>query len=177
MGKIKQPTPVKLIASLFTSQPKLLDTAQEQMAKRFGPVDCESPLLPFDHTDYYTPEFGPGLVRRIIAFAKLIDPGQLAEIKRWTNELEETWVADGKRRINIDPGYVSGAKLVLASTKNHGHRIYLGGGVYAEVTLRYYRGSFRAWEWSYPDYASQPYIALFNDIRALYMQQIKESRE
>ena len=173
MGEVKEPSPVKLIVSLLTSQPELLNTAQERIAKCFGSVDYESSLLPFDHTDYYVPELGSRLVRRIVAFAKLIDPGQLADIKRWTNELEKTWIVHGKRRINVDPGYVSGAKLVLASTKNHGHRIYLGEGIYAEVTLRYYKQTFRAWEWTYPDYASQPYIAIFNHIRALYMHQPK----
>ena len=86
------------------------------------------------------------------------------------------WTLGGKRRVNIDPGYISQSKLVLATTKDHSHRIYLGQGIFAEVTLRYYKGTFRAWEWTYPDYASPPYIAIFNHIRKLYKEQLKGIR-
>jgi len=174
MGQIKEPKPVKLISSLFTAELELLEAACNRLSEIFGPIDYESDLLPFDHTRYYAAEFGEGLMRRIIAFAELIDPGRLAEIKRLTNNLEMVWAREGKRRINLDPGYVSLAKLVLATTKNHGHRVYLGQGIYAEVTLRYRDKTFRPWEWTYPDYASPPYIAIFNHIRELYLTQLRQ---
>ena len=174
MAQAKEPLPVKLIASVFSGAEGLIEKAKEALIERFGPLDYESELLPFNHTDYYTPEFGPGLVRRFFAFAALIDPGELAAIKRWTNELEMKWAAGGRRRVNIDPGYISQSKLVLATTKNHAHRIYLGQGIYAEVTLRFYKGTFRPWQWTYPDYASSAYIALFNHIRERYKEQLKE---
>ncbi len=174
MGQIKEPKPVKLISSLFTAELELLEAACSRLGEIFGPMDYESDLLPFAHTRYYTAEFGEGLMRRIVAFAELIDPGRLAEIKRLTNDLEMVWAREGKRRINLDPGYVSLAKLVLATTKNHGHRIYLGQGIYAEVTLRYRDKTFRPWEWTYPDYASPPYIAIFNHIRELYLTQLRQ---
>ncbi len=173
MGRIKEPKPVKLISSMFTADLELLEIARHKLSEIFGPTDYESQLLPFDHTSYYAAEFGEGLMRTIIAFAELIDPGRLAEIKRLTNDLEMNWAREGKRRINLDPGYVSPAKLVLATTKNHGHRIYLGQGIYAEVTLRYRNKTFRPWEWTYPDYASPPYIAIFNHIRELYLAQLR----
>lgn len=177
MGEIQEPLPVKLIASMFTNEMELFERAKAVLIETFGPVDYESGLLPFDHTAYYRPEFGEGLMRRFVTFARLIDPGQLAEIKRWTNELEMELAVEGKRRINIDPGYVSSAKLVLATTKNRAHRIYLGSGIFAEVTLHYHKKTFRAWEWTYPDYASSPYIAIFNHIRGLYMRQLKGSQK
>jgi hypothetical protein len=172
MGQIKEPKPVKLISSMFTADLKLLEIACNKLSETFGPTDYESDLLPFDHTSYYAAEFGQGLVREIVAFAELIDPGRLAEIKRLTNDLEMGWAKEGKRRINLDPGYVSLAKLVLATTKNRGQRIYLGQGIYAEVTLCYRNKTFRSWEWTYPDYASSPYIAIFNHIRELYLAQL-----
>ena len=174
MGRIKEPKPVKLISSMFTVDVELLEVAHDKLSETFGPTDYESDLLPFDHTSYYAAEFGEGLMRKIVAFAELVDPGSLAEIKRLTNDLEMGWARGGKRRINLDPGYVSLAKLVLATTKNHGHRIYLGQGIYAEVTLRYLNKTFRAWEWTYPDYASPPYIAIFNHIRELYLAQLHQ---
>ncbi len=173
MEKSKEPLPVKLIASMFTASGEILEEAEARLSQEFGPIDYESEILPFDHTTYYAAEFGESLKRRFVAFEKLVHPGELAEIKLLTNTLEMEWVAGGKRRINIDPGYVSHSKLVLATTKNHAHRIYLGQGIYAEVTLHFRDGTFRAWPWTYPDYASLPLIAIFNQIRALYVKQLR----
>jgi hypothetical protein len=174
MGQSKTPKPVKLIVSAFAPTGALLDEARDVLSVEWGRVDFESELLPFDHTDYYAREFGSGLVRRIWAFGPLIDPGRLAAIKRQTNDLEQRWSIDGHRQVNLDAGYVSLAKLVLATTKNHGHRIYLGEGIYAEVTLRYTDGAFRPWPWTYPDYGTPHYCALFKEIRRRYMAQLHE---
>jgi hypothetical protein len=174
MGQVKEPKPVKLISSMFTADLELLEVARDKLSEIFGPTDYESDLLLFDHTDYYAAEFGEGLMRKIVAFAELVDPGRLAEVKRLTNDLEIGWAKEGRRRINLDSGYVSLAKLVLATTKNHGHRIYLGQGIYAEVTLCYRSKTFCPWEWTYPDYASPPYIAIFNHIRELYLAQLRQ---
>lgn len=173
MGTAKTPKPVKLIASIFGASSDQIDRAQAALEARFGPVDFRSDLLPFDHTDFYAPEFGTGLVRRIVAFERLADPGALPDIKLATNALEAEMAVGGKRTVNIDPGYVGEGKLVLASTKDHRHRIYLGKGIYGEVTLYYERGGFQAWEWTYPDYASPRYREIFARIRARYREQVK----
>jgi hypothetical protein len=174
MGQIKEPKPVKLVSSMFTADLELLEVARNKLSETFGRTDYESDLLPFDHTSYYAAEFGEGLMRKIVAFAELVDPGRLAQIKRLTNDLEMGWAREGKRRINLDPGYVSLAKLVLATTKNRGHRIYVGQGIYAEITLGYRNKTFRPWEWTYPDYASPLYIAIFSHIRELYLAQLRQ---
>lgn len=176
MGEIREPQPVKLIVSAFAGGEALLTEARARLMAEFGPVDYESALLPFEHTDYYTPEFGPGLVRRIWAFEDLIEQGELAAIKRRTNDIEMEWAVEGRRRINLDPGFVSHSKMVLATTKNHVHRVYIGEGIYAEVTLHFRDGSFRAWPWTYPDYASPLYLEIFNQIRALYVAQVKKRK-
>jgi hypothetical protein len=173
MGAAKMPQPVKLVASAFAPGDPLLKEAHQALVGEWGATDWESELLPFDHTTYYQREFGPGLVRRIWSFERLTDPGELAAIKVRTNELEQRWVVGGKRQVNLDPGYVSMAKLVLATTKNHGHRIYLGQGIYAEVTLQYRDGAYRPWPWSYPDYATAAYCRLFETIRRTYIEQLR----
>ena len=175
MGTTHEPVPVKLVASLLSGDPDLLDEAASALSRIYGVVDYQSALLPFDHTDYYTPEFGPGLQRRIVAFKRLIDPADLPAIKHQTNELERTLAPGELRAINIDPGYISLGKLVLASTKDHAHRLYLDQGVYAEVTLTYQRGRFRPWPWTYPDYGSEDYCAMFGELRQRYMGQLRES--
>jgi len=176
MGEAKIPEPVKLIASIFGANEDRLRRAESLLAQEFGPLDYRSALLPFTHTDYYTPEFGAPLVRVIVAFERLVDPALLPAIKHRTNELEWADAIQGHRWVNIDPGYVSLSKLVLATTKDHAHRIYLGDGIYAEVTLHYQGGTFRPWPWTYPDYASPPYIAIFNVIRSQYHQQLRARR-
>ena len=173
MGQIKTPKPVKLIVSALAPSEGLLRAAREAAVAQWGAIDVESELLPFDHTDYYAPEFGPGLQRQIVTFAGLVDPGHLPAIKRKTNQIEQATAPDGGRRVNIDPGYISLGKMVLASTKNHAHRLYLGEGIYGEGTLTYQRGRFRAWPWTYPDYASDRYCALFDQIRERYKAQLR----
>ena len=176
MGQAHRPAPVKLMVSLLSGQNDLFGQAEAALATRFGPIDWAGPLLPFDHTDYYAPEFGTSLLRRIITFQELIDPASLADVKTWTNALEWQLAEGEHRRINLDPGYVSASKLVLATTKDHAHRIYLRDGIYAEVTLSYQRKAWHGWPWTYPDYGSAPYLALMTDLRARYMAQLRAER-
>lgn len=173
MGSVHSVQPVKLFASLLAADLALLQETKAALAAALGPIDYESDLLPFNHTDYYEPEFGTHLQRVIVTFQPLVDPGDLPAVKRRTNEMEQASAQDGKRRANIDPGYVSLGKMVLATTKDHAHRLYLGQGIYGEGTLVYQRGAFRPWPWSYPDYASERYCALFLEIRARYKAQLR----
>lgn len=175
MGTAREPTPVKLVISLLTGEPGLFAQAKTRLSNLFGPIDYESELLPFDHTDYYAAEFGPNLQRQIVTFERLVNPGDLPVIKRQTNDLEWSLAREGKRRVNIDPGYISLGKLVLASTKDHGHRLYLGQGIYGEVTLTYRQGRFRPWPWTYPDYASEHYCLLLGAIRERYRAQLQDA--
>ena len=174
MGKATEPAPVKLIMPMLSSDTLLFEVAERHMCQHFGPVDYASAALAFDHTSYYESEFGPGLQRRFLAFARLIDPASIAQIKLITNALETQWSQGGRRRLNLDPGYISRAKLVLATTKNHGHRIYLGQGIYAEVTLMYRDRDFQSFPWTYPDYASEPYRQIMREVRAIYVAQLRE---
>lgn len=177
MGKAREPEPVKLVVSMFTADQELFAPVQARLEQMFGPIDFRSELFPFTHTDYYTEEFGTGLVRQFCTFERLIRPDWLPEIKISTNGLEEEYAIAGKRRINIDPGYVSLSKLVLATTKDHAHRVYVGRGIYAEVTLRYQQKAFQPWPWTYPDYASPPYLRLFEEIRRRYRMQLRTEEQ
>jgi hypothetical protein len=176
MGTARKPQPVKLIASLLTSAIDRLGEVKDVLVRLYGPIDFESELLPFDHTAYYAPEFGADLQRQIVTFERLVDPGDLPAIKLQTNELEWTLTNEEKRQVNIDPGYVSLGKMVLASTKDHAHRLYLGDGIYGEVTLTHQRGRFRPWPWTYPDYASDQYCAMFDNVRERYKAQIRGTK-
>ncbi len=176
MGPATQPQNVKLIIGLIIGNLEILDKVKNILTEHFGIIDYESNILNFDKTDYYEKEMGKNLNRKFFSFAKLILPDQLAAIKLYTNDLEKKFTCKkGNRKINIDPGYLSSGKLVLATTKNYQHRIYLTSGIYAEVTLRFKKKSFIPWEWTYPDYQTDEYIEVFNNIRKLYLMSQESS--
>ncbi len=173
MGNITQRLPVKLFTGLIFQDLTLLEQVKTILAGRFGRIDFQSGTLPFSHTDYYEEEFGRDLKRVFVSFARLIPPEGLARIKVKTNQIERRFHRGRSRRINIDPGYLDLGKVVLASTKDYVHRIYLDRGIYAEVTLFFQDKTFRPWPWTYPDYKTADYIAIFNQVRACYAGQIK----
>src|SRR5262245_16596881 len=147
---------------------------RQQLEAAYGRIDLETEPSPFVATHYYEREMGPALQRLFWSFEALIAPDALTGIKCETNAMERTFaLADGqgwRRRVNLDPGYVDLAKLVLATTKDRQHRLYLGQGIYAEVTLRYTGGRFVPWEWTYPDYQTPDYLAFFDTVRRRYHQ-------
>lgn len=176
MGSAKEPPPAKLVMAMLAGREEWFDRAEGALQACFGAIDYRSAVLPFEHTSYYEDEFGERLWRRFAAFEKLIDPGALAAIKARTNALEQEWAEAGKRRINLDPGYMTLATFVLATTKDHGHRIYLGQGIYGEVTLTYRDRDWRPWPWTYPDYRTEAYCQILRDIRALLARQLRMER-
>ena len=179
MGRITIPQPVKAIIGVLTPEPCLLPTVYTELRQRLGRIDFASELMPFTSTTYYAREMGPDIQRQFISFERLIDADTLAEMKLFTNKIEHVFATEkpdgAARRVNLDAGYLCMAKLVLASTKDNAHRIYLRDGIYAEITLRFYRKTFQPWEWSYPDYRSPTYIAIFNRIRAIYRNQLENA--
>ncbi|MFH1888912.1 MAG: DUF4416 family protein [Candidatus Omnitrophota bacterium] len=174
MGKLRKHYPVKLVIGFIFRDKKVFDKARGVLEKEFGRIDFESRALAFTFTDYYEAEFGTNLKRKFISFKDLARPQELARIKNRTNVIEKKLSRKDKRLVNIDPGYLDMAKLVLASTKDYNHRIYLDKGIYAEITLTYRNKSFIPWEWTYADYKSAGYIGIFNRIRDIYAGQAKE---
>lgn len=172
MGTVRQPDPVKLIMGLLSRNQELLAQAADRLSREFGPIDEESEPVPFTHTAYYARELGEHPWRQFLTFARLIDPGDLAAIKIRTNEIEQEYALAGQRPINIDPGYISLTKLVLATTKNYWHRIYIGQGIYAEATLPFRNGAFQPQEWTYPDYRTPEHLAFFSRVREAYRRQL-----
>lgn len=179
MGQITRPQKVNLIVGLLAREDAMLARARQSLARSFGAIDYQSPILDFNQTDYYTKEMGEGLKRQFIGFHALIDAGQLWRSKVKSNRIEErlssSWSGkkNAARKVNIDPGYLDLAKVVLFSTKDYTHRIYLRGGIFAEVTLFYKDKSFRPWPWTYPDYKTQDYISIFNVIRDIYKEKLR----
>ena len=165
---------VKLVVSILAADHEQMNLVLRQLASLYGPPDVVGPLLSFHYTDYYTPEMGQGLVRRFVSFERLIRPEQLPEIKITTNGLEEEQTEENCRRVNLDPGYISSAHLVLATGKGYTHRPYLRKGIYVDLTLVFRDKTFHTLPWTYPDYADPVQIAFFNRIRGRYISQLRQ---
>ncbi len=167
--------PVKLILGYLFHDHKLCNEAILEFKKNYGEIDYQSPAVAFSHTDYYSNEQGGSLFKQFVSFEKLVSATALPEIKIFSNGLEAKFSQNKKKRlINLDPGYLTAAKLILATAKNQRHRIYLDRGIYAESELFYQNKSFMPWEWTYPDYRKEEYIQIFNHIRSIYVSQIKK---
>ena len=172
MGNVNLPDKVKLVITVFSQDKKRIEKVKSILSKRFGLIDYESYDLKLI-TNYYEDELGPNLVRQFYAFKKLINRDKIAGIKLYTNKLEDKFRMNNKRVINIDPGYLSLGKFILATTKNQQQRLYLKNGIFAECALRYKNGGFIAWDWTYPDYATEEYRKVLSEIREVYFKQIR----
>jgi hypothetical protein len=177
MGIPTPPPPVKLLIALLAADPLLFTTAATQLAQSYGPIDGESAIFPWNTTDYYREEMGEHLLRKFIAFEHLISPEDIIHIKLETNALElslsSATSSSAPRRINLDPGYVDTTKLVLASTKNQAHRLYLSQGIYAEVTLLYHHKEFHPFVYTYTDYCWPETHSFLRHVRTRYLQQLR----
>lgn len=174
MGQIRKYNPVKLFVGFIFKDEDIFNKVRPILIKKFGKIDFESQVIDFNYTDYYQSEFGKSLKRKFISFKNLVNLEDIYAIKIFTNKLEEKLSTNSKRLINIDPGYLDLAKLVLLTTKDYAHRIYLNKGIFAEITLFYQDNSFRFWPWTYPDYKSREYLEIFEQIRKIYQGQIKK---
>jgi len=169
----------KLFMGIILSRRCDPDEIAGRLADCFGPIDAESPVHPFDHTGYYCDEMGTGLRRKFVCFHTPVPADHLADIKCRTNEMEEmTGELSGERllrMINLDPGVLTLSNVVLATTKNRSHRIYLSRGIFAEVTLIYSRKTgWQSLEWTYPDYRTPMALDFFSTARERYHQQIRD---
>jgi hypothetical protein len=176
MGSIRNFNPVKLFVGVLVSSENLLAGVESELSATYGPVDYRSPVVPFTFTDYYRHETGDSILRVFFSFERLIEANTLPEIKRFTNLMEARLAihdASVKRPVNLDPGYIEHAKVILASTKNFYHRMYLADGIFGEVTMHYRNGAYEFFPWTYPDYKSPEYQAFFQELRRIYRGQLR----
>ena len=173
MGKIKLHKPVKYFCALTFSSAFNLSNILEKIESVFGEIETKSDVYFFDQfTDYYVPEMGPNLYKLFISFKKLLDPDHLILHKVQSNHLEDEFLINSQRQVNIDPGYITEAKLILATTKDYSHRIYLGKGIFGDLHMYYENGTFKKQFWTYPDYQQPLATNFFNELRTRYREQL-----
>ncbi|HAJ79502.1 MAG TPA: DUF4416 domain-containing protein [Fibrobacteres bacterium] len=174
MGNAQLPLKVKLFLAILFRPDVNRNGLFEKIEKKFGKAEFLYGPIGFSFSDYYKDEMGPDLLKWYIVFEPLIDRDRLPEIKVFTNSMEHEKLLDDKRKVNLDPGYITRDKLVLASTKDFYHRLYLGEGIYGEVTLHFRKGVFRNFSWTYPDYKDEKFLDFLMKARAKYMHEIRE---
>ena len=177
MWKLQAPKPAKLIIGILAADEECLKAVLDAINANFGKTDFVIDIWPFDQTDYYKDQTGENILRQFVSIEELIDPGTLAKLKHRTNKLERNLAADLAldlpRPVNLDPGIIEPSKLILVSTKNYSHRIYIGDKMYAEVTLIFDKGRWRHLEHTYPDYRQQCYFDFFDKVRTRLLEQLK----
>jgi hypothetical protein len=173
MTEPQLPDPVKLFVAILWSDASILPDTVRRLEEAWGPVDFVGPDRPFDLTDYYLAEMGPGLQRRLLAFEQLVSPETICAAKLFCFVLEKALSRDGRRRVNLDAGYLDHNKVVLASFKKAGQKIYLEEGIYADLVARYKAGRYQPFEWTFPDFKAGRYDAELAAIRRQYLEQLR----
>ena len=173
MGNYKVPARVKLIIGLLGANQEILIATRKKLAEKFGPEEEILEPIPFIWTNYYLDEVGASPLRSFVSYENMIDRESMVEIKRYTNELELLISNDGLRIINIDPGYLTLGQFFLATTKDQRQRVYIREGIFIEPTLFFQAGKFEPFDWTYPDYRSEPYHNYLLAARAKLVYQMR----
>jgi hypothetical protein len=170
-------TPAKLVVGLLSQDRNLLVQAQVALSEKFGAAGLRSAEIPFNFTNYYEREMGPGLIRQWVGFLEPVEPEQLSDFKVKSGLIEKRFrTPTGQRRVNLDPGLLSLHNFVLASTKDYAHRVYLRDGIYAEVTLLFQSGKFAPLPWTYPDYQTEACFGFLLQCRRELLAAIARAR-
>lgn len=169
-----------LVVAVFGRDPDARGLAVQELRERFGPVVLESPVYPFYQTSHYAAEMGPGLGKQLLAFDTLVAADSLPVLKRAAIDIERQVAATGRfaepRPVNLDPGHLTLGKFLLATTKDHSHRLYLGDGIFGEVTLHFRAGRFRPWPWTYADYRTPTVLDFLKQARDVYRDRVRGPR-
>ncbi|HUJ74454.1 MAG TPA: DUF4416 family protein [bacterium] len=168
-----QAEPVKLFAALLYREPEALEAALRALAHCFSAVDHRGAATPFDASDYYAPEMGTGLQRLVVGFSELLPPQELVQAKWQAHRIEHELSVEGRRRVNVDIGYLDRFKVVLASFKARGNKIYLGQQVWADLTLVFQHGRWEALPWTFPDFRAGRFHADLLALRQRYLAQLR----
>jgi len=167
------PDPVKLFVAVLWREPKPLADATTRMEQLWGPIDFTGPDRTFDATTYYESEMGSPLSRRIVGFRDLVSPEKLVETKLIAIDIEKDLRGAAGRTVNLDVGYLDHNKIVLASAKGAGQKIYLARGIFADLVARFGHGRYQPFEWTFLDFRDGRYDDELADLRQMYLKQLR----
>lgn len=168
--------PVKYFVAALYRRDAFPPSIENELSARWGAIDLRGAEHPFDLTDYYREEMGEPLVRRILSFERLMPPTELVAMKLACNQIEDVSASGGRRVVNLDCGYLDHHKVVLASCKGAGHKLYLDHGIWGDMTCRWQKGAYRPFEWSFPDFKEGRYQQDLAAIRERYLSQVRQGK-
>jgi hypothetical protein len=177
MGQPHFPEPACLIIGLLARNDEWMQLALERISAQFGDFEHTLGPFPFTWTNYYADELGQNPLRMLVSFSTPYDRSQLPSTKILTNQWEDTWADAQGRPVNVDPGYMTLGQFFLASTKDQRQRVYLEQGIYAEPTLFYEGGVWKAFPWTYRDWQSEEYRPFFDTTRQRFAYQRTTGRK
>jgi len=169
LAKTRLIEPVIRFCAIIARDEEVRQWARQRIVSQWGPIVETSPLMPFAAGGYYLDEMGNELSKVMVATETPCGPEYLAQWKIETNQWEleaiKAFPGDHIRPLNLDPGYITQAKLVLATVKDRDHRIYLHDGIFGEITLSYVAGQWVWHRWTYPDYRTETVYAFATHCR------------
>jgi len=176
MSLLQEPGRGNLTISIMYRDEKLLEEVKDLLLKAYGEIDMESPHYKFsDISEYYDKEMGDGVYKVIYSFKNLIKREFVREVKLFAVELEQRYSIGSERQINLDPGLLTSENFLLTTGKNFSHRIYLGEGVFAEITLMFTKDNkIKELEWTYRDYLYEPAKSFLLKIRENFKFKLKQ---
>ena len=177
MAHASPPEPMKYFTAILFRTPEALEAGKQAIKSVWGALDFEGADHHFDVTAYYAPEMGDPLYRRLVSFETLLPPTVSAEMKLRCNAIEDTLACEGKRIVNLDAGYLDNNKVVLASAKGAGQKIYLDKGIYADFVGRYKGGRYQPFDWTFPDFRDGRYDQELMTMRRIYLEQMRRWRQ
>ncbi len=173
MGTVRPHPPVKLICGILICPDQDAVSVHSAIGDAWGPMDGQTEWFAFEHTRYYETEMGTGLQKRYVSFENLVPVDGMTEIKHRSNQLESAFLQDGGRRVNIDPGYLADAKLLMMTTKNLAHRVYVGGNLFVDLQMIYKEDSYMPMPWAFADIRQPQILHFFNQTRLRYRDQLR----
>ncbi len=176
MAQTYAPEPLKYFVAILFRSTEALNAGKRELVKRWGWLDFQGEDHEFDITNYYEPEMGAPLYRRLVSFELLCPPTELVAMKLGCNAIEDALAIEGKRSVNLDAGYLDHNKIVLASAKGRGQKIYLDNGIYADLISFYHDGRYQTFHWTFPDFKDDRYDQELLTIRRIYLQQMRQWR-
>jgi len=176
MGITHQPPPVRLIFGILAKDHATLQEALNLLRERFGPEDARLPEIPFRWTNYYQDELGDAPLRTLVAYEKMISREEIPDIKLWSNSQENRTALEGKRCVNLDPGYMTLGQFFLATTKDQRQRVYIRDGIFVEPTLYFEGGFWKPFAWTYRDWQSEEYLQFLQLARQRFAYQCSTGR-
>ncbi|HLD02935.1 MAG TPA: DUF4416 family protein [Candidatus Nanoarchaeia archaeon] len=150
----------KIFAAILYSSDEMLYKSIAELKKTFGEVDFETKEYDFGKfTKYYEREMGKNLRKKFVFFKEFSNIN-MADAKKMTMGIEKRFSVDGKRKVNIDPGYLNENEMGMPTTKYLKFKTLLKEGIYNQIIYRFDDGIKEA-EGAFPDFRSDEVKSIF----------------